>query len=465
MEESISNETVSSENIIQEKAERIRDVIRYISKFKNAAVVIHLDDRVIDSPLFSSHIRDISLLHEAGLRVIIVPGAKERIDNNLTEAKIPWKNKNGSRITDESAMPIIKDAAFDVANIVMTSLAGQHLTAVIGNWVRARGKGVLEGIDYATAGEIDRIDVSTLETVLNNGFIPIFPCIGWSLNGKPYNISSTQLASQIAVHIKADKLFYILPNAELSEKYFSIPEGAGLSPEGCIPAMNIEELDDFLLLNKKADKAKLKNMSIHKDFFENIINIVKLARNAVTSGVTRVHILNGSLEGTLPCEIFSDLGSGTMIYASNYGKFRAMRREDIAAVLSLIRPFVKKKVLLPRTQKQFEQTFNDYIVYELDGAVRACAALHIYDRTQAEIACVTVDETCSHIGIGPKMIDYLLEKARTINLDNVFILTTQTADWFEKIGFRPDSIDTLPPERKAKWNPKRGSKLFRLKLH
>ena len=144
MEESISNETVSSENIIQEKAERIRDVIRYISKFKNAAVVIHLDDRVIDSPLFSSHIRDISLLHEAGLRVIIVPGAKERIDNNLTEAKIPWKNKNGSRITDESAMPIIKDAAFDVANIVMTSLAGQHLTAVIGNWVRARGKGVLE---------------------------------------------------------------------------------------------------------------------------------------------------------------------------------------------------------------------------------------------------------------------------------------------------------------------------------
>ena len=139
-------------------------------------------------------------------------------------------------------------------------------------------------------------------------------------------------------------------------------------------------------------------------------------------------------------------------------------REDIAAVLSLIRPFVKKKILLPRTQKQFEQTYNDYIVYELDGAVRACAALHIYDRTQAEIACVTVDETCSHIGIGPKMIEYLLEKAKAIHLDNVFILTTQTADWFEKFGFKPDSVETLPPERKAKWNPKRGSKLFRLKL-
>ena len=228
--------------------------------------------------------------------------------------------------------------------------------------------------------------------------------------------------------------------------------------------MNIEELDDFLLQNKKADKTKLKNISSDKNFFENIITIVKLARNAVISGVTRVHVLNGSLEGTLPCEIFSDLGSGTMIYASNYGKFRAMRREDIAAVLSLIRPFVKKKILLPRTQKQFEQTYNDYIVYELDGAIRACAALHIYDRTQAEIACVTVDESCSHIGIGPKMIDYLLEKARTINIQDVFILTTQTADWFEKMGFKPSPIDTLPEERRAKWNPKRGSKLLRIKL-
>jgi len=452
------------ENSIQIKAERIRDVIRYISKFKNAAIVIHLDDRIIDSPLFTNHIRDISLLHEAGLKVIIVPGARKRIDNSLTEKNISWTIKNNSRITSEDAMPIIKDAAFDVSNMVMTSLAGEHLTAVIGNWVRARGKGVLQGVDYATAGEIDKIDDQTLKTVLDNGFIPIFPCIGWSLNGKPYNISSVQLASQIAVHLKADKLFYLIPDAEISSKYFEIPVEQGLSPDGCIPAMNIEELDKFLLLNKKPDKQKLKNNNSNTIFFDFMISMIKIAKNAVTSGVTRVHIINGSIEGTIPCEIFSDLGSGTMIYASNYGKFRAMHREDIPAVLSLIRPFVKRKILLPRTEEQLESTYNDYIVYELDGAIRGCAALHIYDRTQAEIAAVAVDETCAHIGIGPKMIEYLITKAKTINLNNVFILTTQTADWFEKLGFQADSIDTLPEERKAKWNPKRGSKLFRLKI-
>ena len=439
---------------ILEKAERIRDVIRYIKRFKNATVVIYLDDDIIDSPLFVSHIRDIALIHQAGLRVILVPGARKKIDEYLSKNGISWTYENGIRITPVEAMPLIKNAAFDAANVVMTSLAGENLTAVIGNWVRARGKGVLSGVDFATAGEIDKLDDNTIETILNNGFIPIFPCIGWSLNGKPYNISSAQLASQIATHLQADKLFFLLPDAELSAKNFTIPKDLGLSPEGCVPAMNIEELDEFLELNKNQTN----------DSEQKIISMLELAKKSVQSGVTRVHILNGSIEGTLPCEIFSDLGSGTMIYKSNYGKFRAMRREDISAVLSLIRPFVSKEILLPRSEQQMEAEYNDFIVYELDGAVRACAALHIYDRSQAEIAALAVDETCAHIGIGPKMIEYLIEKAKTVSIESVFILTTQTADWFEKQGFVADSIDTLPERRRKIWNPKRGSKLFRLNL-
>ena len=451
------------EKPILEKAERIRDVIRYIKRFKNAAVVIHIDDDIIDSPLFLSHIRDIALIHQAGLRVIIVPGARKKIDAALLQNNISWTYQNGSRITPSEAIPLIRNAAFDAANIVMTSLAGENLTAVIGNWVRARGKGVLSGVDFGTAGEIDKLDDETIKTILDSGFIPIFPCIGWSLNGKPYNISSAQLAAQIATHLQADKLFFLLPNAELSEKFFTIPKDVGLSPEGCVPAMNIEELDEFLKVNSE-EKEKTAISRETASPSEKILSMLRLAKKAVEQGVTRVHILNGSIEGTLPCEIFSDLGSGTMIYKSNYGKFRAMRREDISAVLSLMRPFVKKEILLPRSEQQMESEYNDFIVYELDGAVRACAALHIYDRSQAEIAALAVDETCAHIGIGPKMIEYLIEKAKTIEIESVFILTTQTADWFEKQGFTPDKIETLPEKRRKKWNPKRGSKLFRLNL-
>lgn len=450
------------ESTLIENAERIRDVIRYIKRFKNAAIVIHIDNEIMDSPLFVSHIRDIAMIHQAGLKVIIVPGARLKIDEILSKNNIKWSYKNGVRITTPDAMPLIKNAAFDAANIVMTSLAGENLTAVIGNWVRARGKGVLSGVDYGTAGEIDKLDDETIKTVLNDGFIPIFPCIGWSLNGKPYNISSTLLASQIATHIHADKLFFLLPHAEISRKTFVIPEEIGLSSDGSVPAMNLEELDSFLEANDFSENASSTGR-VYK-IRQTIISMLELAKKSVLDGVTRVHILNGSLEGTLPCEIFSDFGSGTMIYSSNYGKIRAMRREDISGVLSVMRPFIKKEILLPRTEKQLEAEYNNYVVYELDGAVRACAALHIYDRNQAEIAAVAVDESCSHIGVGPKIIQYLIEKAKSINLKSVFIMTTQTADWFEKQGFVPDDISTLPEERRKLWNPKRGSKLFRLKL-
>lgn len=451
--------TTDSENInsIQKKAETIRDVIRYIEKFKNATVVIYIDDRIIGSQDFSPLIRDISIIKKAGLKVILVPGAHRQIDTILTENYISWTENSGIRITSPDSMTLIKSAAFEVANNVMTSLAGERLTAVIGNWVRSRAKGVINGIDFGTAGEIDKIDEETINKILDDGFIPIFPCIGWSLNGKPYNISSVELASQIAVHLKADKLFFLIPEAEISEKNFFIPEKFGLSPEGNVPAMTIEETEKFLAHNKKSgEKSAVKNK---------ILSILEFAKNACASGVSRAHIIDGSVSGSLPCEIFSDLGSGTMIYESNYGKIRAMRREDVVQVVTLLQPFVEKGILLFRSEKQLETTYNDFIVYEIDGAIRACAALHIYDRNQAEIAAVAVDETYSHIGIGPKLIDYLISKAKTVSIKSVFILTTQTSDWFENLGFVSDEISSLPEQRQKQWNPKRGSKVFRLTLN
>ena len=431
------------------KAQNIRSVIRYIQKFKNAVTVIYLDDEIIDSPMFSSHMRDIALIHQAGLKVILVPASRTRIDQVLTASNVPWSYNNNIRITSESAIPLIKMATFDISNIVMTSLAAHQITATIGNWVRARAKGVLDGVDYGTAGEIDKIQTDAIKATLENGFIPIFPCIGWSSVGKPYNISSVTLAKQLAIELKADKLFFVMNNSSITKQNFSIPENVGLSDEGEVPALNLNELNHFLELNKNSEQTK-------------IINLLKTAQEACTNGVSRVHIVNGTYDGALPCEIFSDLGSGTMIYSQNYGTLRPMLNQDIPAVLTVMRPFIEKKILLPRTDESLALNLQDYIVYEIDGGIRACSALHIYPDGQAEIAGVAVDESFSNLGIGPKMIDFLLDRARSNLLKSVFVLTTQTSDWFEKIGFKADSVDSLPPERKAKWTPERGSKVLRI---
>lgn len=436
------------------KAERIRDVIRYIRLFKNATIVIHIEDTVIDSALFTSHIRDICYIHDMGLKVIIVPGARKRVNEILNQANIEWKIVNGCRITSEEAIPLIKMAAFDVSNKIMTSLAAEKKTAVIGNWVRARGKGIRNGLDYASSGEIDKIQTDALQTVLDNGFIPIFPCIGWSTTGKPYNISSLQLSAALSVRIKADKLFLLTQNTSLTKENFIIPPEIALSPEGCIPALSLDELPHFIELNE----------SNQSQFMTDTLNLLRTALTTCRAGVSRVHIINGSLNGTIPCEIFSDFGSGTMIYENNYGGIRNMSLEDIPGLLNLIKPFVEKGILLPRTAQDLINKAADYIVYELDKGIRACAALHVYDGEQAEIAAVAVDESCSHIGIGPKLVHYLIEKAKQMNLKSVFVLTTQTADWFEQLGFTVSTVESLPDERRKKWTPERGSKVLRLNI-
>lgn len=423
--------------ISNKKAENVRDVIRYLKKFHNALIVIYLDDKTISSALFSSHIRDIALLHEAGLKVVIIPGARARIDEVLEGAKIDWTYKNNIRVTNDKAMPLIKMAAFDVSNTIMTNLAANNITAVIGNWVRARAKGVLEGFDYGAAGEIDRLDTASLNTVLNDGFIPIFPCIGWSATGKPYNISSAVLAQQVAVELKADKLFFVMGD-----------QAPILKDGEIVPAMNIEELDSYV--------------ASHADD-EQIKNLLALSKTACLNGVNRSHILDGNLDGVLLTEIFSDLGSGTMIYTNNYGKIRAMEQTDIPSVLGVMRPFVAAGKLLPRTEADVAAKLEDFYVYEFDGGVRACASLHKYDDGQFEIAAVAVDEAYSHIGIGPKLVESLVQKAKSCGAKSVFIMTTQASDWFEKIGFAEDKIDSIPDERKKLWSPERGSKVYRLK--
>nr|MCR5253589.1 GNAT family N-acetyltransferase [Treponema sp.] len=157
------------------------------------------------------------------------------------------------------------------------------------------------------------------------------------------------------------------------------------------------------------------------------------------------------------------LGSGTMIYTSNYGKIRTMEQTDIPAVLGIMRPFIESGKLLPRSEQQLSTELSDFVVYEIDGGVHACSALHFYSDGQAEIAAVAVDEKFTHMGIGLKLVKHLISVAKMKNAARVFIMTTQAADWFENLGFELGVIDDLPAERKALWNTKRNSKVYRLR--
>ena len=177
-----------------------------------------------------------------------------------------------------------------------------------------------------------------------------------------------------------------------------------------------------------------------------------------------MHILDGRGEGAILKETFSNLGSGTMVYSNRYGGIRPMALQDVSDVLRIMQPFVERGILVPRSEAQLEEAVADFIVFEVDDSVHACAALHEFPERVGEIAGIAVDEHYLHLGVGPKMVDFLCERALRKGLTAAFVLTTQTADWFQKLGFEEADPSVLPEKKRLSYNLQRKSRVYMKRL-
>lgn len=425
--------------------EVIREVFAYINRFKGKTFVIKIDNNIIDYEYFPILLKDISILHQSGIRIIIVPGARNRIDEVLTQYNITSSFHNGIRITDSKMISFVKMAAFDVSNRIMTGFSGNNVNALVGNWVRAKTLGIVDGVDLMNSGTVEKIQKEPLVKVMENSFIPIFPCIGWSSSGKPYNISSNELAVSISDLIGAEKLFFITSDPVLESGNYKFPANSGIAHEGRISRMNIDTVEKFLELNRD------KEIGLEK---------VTRALDAARRGVRRVHILNGKSKGVLLEEIFSNLGVGTMIHGNEFERIRRMIPSDISGILRIMEPFVQDGTLVIRNKQTLLDQIDDFIIYETDGVIHGCAALTFYPGRIGEISAVAVDQKYIKLGIGGKLINYLIERAEEKELLRVFLLTTRTSDWFENIGFRQGDHKDLPVEKQKNYNCNRNSNIL-----
>ncbi len=433
----------------REHVETIREVLSYLEQFQDSTFVVKIDYDILNHPLFSLLVKDLSLLHEAGVRIAVIPGATGRIDDVLASYSVPYRYVKGVRVAGEEGIPFIKMAAFDVSNSLMTMLAANGVNAVIGNWVRARGIGVIDGVDFKSAGVPESVRAETVHKVLEDDMIAVFPCIGWSSVGRPYNISSNELAVTVAATLGADKLFFVTSRDGYNAASFTVPQTVPVAPGGRLANFSPTDLEEFFKLNPGREKE---------------LELLSLARRACAAGVERVHILDGRIEGVILKEAFSNLGSGTMVYSNRYGGIRPMSLHDVSDVLRIMQPFVERGILLPRSVGQLEEGVQDYVVFELDDSVHACAALHEFPDGQAEIAGIAVDPNIAHLGVGPKLVGFLEERARKKGLAAVFALTTQTADWFEKLGYEEKDPSVLPEKKRQTYNIQRKSRVFRKAL-
>ncbi|MDR0386811.1 MAG: GNAT family N-acetyltransferase, partial [Treponema sp.] len=143
---------------------------------------------------------------------------------------------------------------------------------------------------------------------------------------------------------------------------------------------------------------------------------------------------------------------------------RALKTGDIPDVLRIMEPLMVKGVLIRRNSEDIREKKEDYAVFEIDGSIHACGALHEWGEAQGEIAAVATDTAYADMGLGRRIVRYLVDRAVRQRLRRVFVLTTGTHDWFESLGFKECPVESLPPEKRKKYDRTRRSKVFALDL-
>ena len=432
-----------------DRVEMMREVLKYARRFISRRVVIQISSELMDSRGFPSLMRDLALIQHSGIQILLVPGAQKRIDTVLRQFNMEPEFKGEMRISAEESLPLILMASLDMANRLMADCSRHQLGSVIGNWVRARGIGVVNGCDFQMTGTVEKINIAGIEQILKDGSIPILPCIGWNSAGQAYNISSLELARCLAVDLRAEKLFFITESFFLDAQELNFAEDGAEQDAQQVSSFNIHKATTFLEQNK--------DLLNEADY-----DVIRHAVHAVSEGVERVHILNGAIDGSILLEIFSTQGSGTMIHANPLNAIRPMEPKDIGAVLHIMEPEIDRGNLLARSQEELLDVYADFVVYEVDDSIKGCGALHCYEGGKAELAALAVAPASSKLGIGNQILQHLIAQARQKNIQNIFALTTQAADWFLSMGFTRGELSDLPEERR--YNNNRNSRIYCLAL-
>ena len=198
-----------------ELVEGFRHSVPYINAHRGKTFVIMLGGEAIEHDNFSSIVNDIGLLHSLGIRLVVVYGARPQIDANLAEHRHEPVYHKQTRVTDAKTLELVKQAAGMLqleitARLSMslnnTPLQGAHINVVSGNFIIAQPLGVDDGVDYCHSGRIRRIDEEAIHRQLDNGAIVLMGPVAVSVTGESFNLTSEEIATQLAIKLKAEKM-------------------------------------------------------------------------------------------------------------------------------------------------------------------------------------------------------------------------------------------------------------------
>lgn len=443
----------TTQSTAQEYVHWFRHSAPYINAHRGKTFVLMFGGEAVQDKNFQHIIHDISLLHSLGIRLILVHGARPQINNNLKEKGINSPIQMNRRVTTRESLSSVMSAVGSIRlqieallsmGLANSPMFGARIDVVSGNFVTAKPYGIRDGVDFQLTGEVRSIDTEAIQRHLSNHNIVLLGPTGYSTTGEVFNLLAEEVATKTAIHLKADKLIFLGNQRGLLDEFGQL-----------LREITPHQLDQHIA----------KYQDTHFEIALHLYN----AKQASLKGVNRVHLLSYTYDGALIEELFTRDGHGTMITDAHYEQVRMADIGDVGGLMSLLRPLEDEGILVYRSRERLESEIGKFAVIERDGTILACAALyplpHEHNEIKsAEIACVAVHPSYRKSNRGSQILQFLEEKARQLDLQQLFVLTTRTAHWFLEHGFSPASVDDLPESRQALYNYQRNSLVFKKRL-
>ncbi|MEC4289504.1 amino-acid N-acetyltransferase [Escherichia coli] len=431
-----------------ELVEGFRHSVPYINTHRGKTFVIMLGGEAIEHENFSSIVNDIGLLHSLGIRLVVVYGARPQIDANLAaHHHEPLYHKN-IRVTDAKTLELVKQAAgtlqLDItARLSMslnnTPLQGAHINVVSGNFIIAQPLGVDDGVDYCHSGRIRRIDEDAIHRQLDSGAIVLMGPVAVSVTGESFNLTSEEIATQLAIKLKAEKMIGFCSSQGVTN----------------------DDGDIVSELFPNEAQARVEAQEEKGDYNSGTVRFLRGAVKACRSGVRRCHLISYQEDGALLQELFSRDGISTQIVMESAEQIRRATINDIGGILELIRPLEQQGILVRRSREQLEMEIDKFTIIQRDNTTIACAALYPFPEEKiGEMACVAVHPDYRSSSRGEVLLERITAQAKQSGLSKLFVLTTRSIHWFQERGFTPVDIDLLPESKKQLYNYQRKSKVL-----
>ncbi len=278
-----------------EKAEILVEALPYIKEFHGKRVVIKYGGAaMIDCQLKEKVMQDIVLMKYVGMHPIVVHGGGPEINTMLDRLEMKSEFVNGLRVTDQDTMEIVAMVLGGKVNkeiVAGINASGGKAIGISGQDGQLIMAGPTEDSHkLGFVGQVQEVNPGVIETIIENGYIPVIAPIGMDDRGNSYNINADLVAAAIAVAMKADKLVLLTDVPGLLRD----PR----DPESLISVLKTSEVDNYLQQGVISGGMTPK---------------VQCCVEAVTGGVGRTHIVDGRVPHSILLEVFTRQGVGTMV--------------------------------------------------------------------------------------------------------------------------------------------------------